>query len=90
MTTNAIKINTVALLDALKRSSLKVAGYSSLTHSVSCSEVCPFCMRFLFLSLDLHNSLEQPFCAIQEPTRNAEMSKRGKVLHYAKTSSQIN
>jgi hypothetical protein len=49
--------------------------YNLLTHSVSCSEACPFCKLFLSVSLDLHNSLEQSFCAIQEPASDSRISE---------------
>jgi len=49
--------------------------YNLLTHSVSCSVACPFCKLFLSVSLDLHSSLEQSFCAIQEPASDRRISK---------------
>jgi len=49
--------------------------YNLLTHSVSYSEACPFCKLFLSVSLDLHSSLEQSFCAIQEPASDNGISE---------------
>jgi hypothetical protein len=69
------------MLPTSKIKKIRVNEYSLLTRSASCSEACPFCKRFLSLSLDLHSSLVQPFCAIQEPERNNGISKKRKVLN---------
>jgi len=62
--------------------------YNLLTHSVSCSVACPFCKLFLSASLDLHSSLEQSFCAIQESASDSGVSEEAHVSLNL-TSSQV-
>lgn len=86
---NAVLIKITCTQPVIKNNSKdSYLQYNLLTHSVSCSEACPFCKLFLSVNLDLHSSLEQSFCAIQEPASDSTIST-GAHVSLNLTASQV-